>query len=381
MFEQPELNQTDAGGHINTRIGGPLKLTREYAIILVCDLEDFSLWCQTVDASVVAEVYRRLLEATTLIVEMLGGGFVKSTGDGLIVLWTRALEVDDSPVTFVETHHRELHLSIQRASIVASVMQTATALRFGLAWPVPVAMRCAIHAGVLHRAEFPIAGTVQTDYVGEPLNAACRIEKLGKDLPGPVMSAHIRALLDIPGEEAIEAIRMRPVQHLELKSANWIASAPSCLPSAGVLQDPRCDFFMDHELGKAAVYKAMGKNAELLVFRMLEDGFSFLSRLKIADPSAVMQPWMLRVGQNLKGVYNTREVGIDLAAGEAVQRGIGIAFRRILAKFVPAEQFDSVQQQIARALDSSKDVLPPIFAGLFSQLLEAPSISETDGRA
>jgi len=257
----------------NTDIQRNLKLTPKYCIILVVDLEDFSLWCQTVDNSVVGELYRRFYFSGNVLSELFQANYIKSTGDGLIIIWSHELE-EFQAYSFVESHQNDILVSVERATTVAQALQLLTLIRFCMPWPIPRFLRCAMHAGVLSEAEYVDATNKSfRDFVGEPLNTACRMEKFGQDLPGPVLTEHVGALLMGGVNETLV-----PIPLVELlknksipKSAEWVSIQPFCFPSAQILNaGPESPYLEDGMKIPESILTAFSKNVEMTFFRWFE---------------------------------------------------------------------------------------------------------------
>jgi class 3 adenylate cyclase len=238
------------------------------SVILVADLEDFSLWCPTVEPSVVGCLSERFFESANLLLEIFDGNFLKSTGDGIIAIWDHPFSPENPSLNLDDAD--TVVRSIEQASTMAVALQIFLFLRFGLSWSTPRFLRCALHIGVLRRTCFTRTREAsQIDYVGEPLNAACRLQQYGRDVHGPVVTQHVQSLLSVQREDTLVGIVL-PEHLLEAskpKGAEWIAKQLFYLPSvellgAGQQREPDDDML--------DALDAVTKNMAIFTFRYMK---------------------------------------------------------------------------------------------------------------
>jgi len=264
----------------------------KYCVILVADMEDFSLWCQSVPDDAIRELYERFFKTCTTLAELFGAGFLKSTGDGLICIWPHS-DVSSPLTECTEQDLSEVLSSVERAASYAESLQGLFLTRFGMKWPIPRFLRCALHAGALSRIEYQVPGRpAWEDYIGEPLNAASRLQKLVPRVAGPVLSEHIHALLSSASSESLSAMGFQAGgDTVDFKGAEWLSKQAYLLPSASAISLLQVD-----ELGDCGpdgssdavsrgerLRSAVQANHTVRTFRFLEGLHRLLPRAEAPD--------------------------------------------------------------------------------------------------
>lgn len=309
-----------------------------FCVIFVCDFEDYSLWCQTVESSSTAALSKRFLGTAALLSDLLGGSFLKSTGDGVIAIWAHnAAETEEGGQAPAD--EQAFARDVMRASLLANALQLLSMLGFGFSWPIPRQLRCAVHVGGLHRLTYTrLDGTEQTDFVGEALNAACRLERLGDGVMGAVLSEHACRVLGRTG--TVLPMELPAVVGLDLKSAQWLGKRVYGQPTATLLHRIR-------ETGspndvEAFTSKFMKNAAAFLEEQLFQMFVALWEAFQRLDPEAI--PEMVPDWLGQLSAHTTRVVGdpymqfdgsfsIDL---ESVVRQAYDRFRTSVAADAPA---------------------------------------------
>ena len=266
--------------------------------MLVCDLEDFSLWCQTVDSSMVASFGERFLATASLLVDLLGGSFLKSTGDGFIAIWDQP--ADATPDEGSKPKHvDDAWTDVQRAGTAAALLQILVRLGFAFQWPTPRALRSAIHVGVLHRLAFhPLKGGGRIDYVGEALNAACRLQKLGEGLLCVIYSEHAARLLATSGKYL--TIELPIDEEVDLKSVQWLAKRVYAQPTAMVLdkiRDSRRIDETDYQAFVEKYCKVAREASEESMYHLLSTIYAVAHRHEASVLNNIFPAWLRKLHQ------------------------------------------------------------------------------------
>ena len=270
--------------------------TAMYCVILVCDLEDYSLWCQTVDPSVIGAFTKRFLGSTDLLFGLLGGTFLKSTGDGVIAIWAQPrVESDDGAVGPLDAALASTHTQV--ANLLSVLLQFLTTLGWSFDWPTPRNLRCAVHVGVLHKLDFvQIDGSRRVDFMGEAINAACRLEKLGDGVRGAVHSEHAARLLASTGMPLV--IEVPAIEGYDLKSAQWLAKRVYGWPTASLLE--RIQSSYDYTAEERASFlkkyhRTAARAAEESIYVVLKTIHAVARNHSHSDPRLFLPPWVLRL--------------------------------------------------------------------------------------
>jgi class 3 adenylate cyclase len=310
---------------------GPRPPLRQYGVIAVGDLEDYSWWCQCTDPEVVATVGQRFAQTIDFYSRLCGCTFWKFTGDGFLALWTFDLGQDDTPSAFLARARPEVVLAIEHAVAFITGLETANRAGFGLAWPTPRAMRSAVHAGMVAKTSFssPVTPAVPAylDYVGEAVNGACRMQKMRGDFPGPVLTEHVYRLLNLDEAPRIVGIQApRPsslAQEKPPKAADWIAADYYCLPSAMAFDEASDSPFLDSN------GRLTPEARDAIETNMASAFYTLLS----ADPEqmrlASQADWLLNAERWLVSKSFVVALGGPGELAKALRRGLRRSFKRV----------------------------------------------------
>ncbi len=334
-----------------------------YGVVLVCDLEDYSLWCQTVDSTSVAALGTRFLETAARLSELFGAAFVKSTGDGAIGVWTHELVESDEEGSNPADEEAAAR-DVLRACLLGLALQILTELGFAFSWPIPRRLRCAVHVGTMYQMFHTRHDReVQTDFVGESLNAACRLEKLGSRVRGAVLSEHAARILARTGHVLPSEVPLdeRP----ELKSAQWLGGRVYGQPSADLLQRT-LDGAGGTEAERRAITAKFKKNAEGFMEALLFEAFSAILEYSRAGYRVEPPAWLSRLSPQAQRVIGDPCLHIDPVLADDYPD----LFHRVYERFRTevdrgAPSFEVLRRQLEAAIRDQPQAVQDLVAALF----------------
>lgn len=138
--------------------------------VMFTDIAGFTSICEGMSPSQVADFINHHLTIISRCIEHEGGTIDKYIGDAVMAFWGAPDSIDDAPI-------RAAHaaIAIQQALAADNEKRAATGLP-------PVRMRIGIHSGPLIVGDIGAPNRINYTVVGDVVNAAQRLEALGKEV-------------------------------------------------------------------------------------------------------------------------------------------------------------------------------------------------------